>query len=409
MKRYALMSLLIVMLFSCKKDVVVKGKEEKVTPEAQREVQVATTATVTIVNVTPTTVLDAAFWSGIQTMLQTNHVDVVFADGTYNISSTITLSNIGSATKRLQLKANSVGAAVLTGSITKLMSLNNCQNILIHRLKFTGAVSEYALVIQRSPNITVAYCRFENMPNLYYGAVGAHYATSNNVIIRQSQFSKIGVGSTAHMIYGAFGVKRLKVIENIFTDCSGSFIRFRGDNSTHGVVYGNTFNSTGTYMVTTTSGTTAVNPIFVEVPVFNNVDPGDETFGTSFLVTKNNFNYATVGNQSTRYAFAFHSSGFNPIGRTHLISVADATTLGTGTVTQKRAVMSSKLGLDGTKILYGANNLVNVANNVVYRCWSAYDGVVAPWTGVVDISSAVTSTGLAITYDEALIFYDNLY
>ncbi|WP_343535199.1 hypothetical protein [Pedobacter sp.] len=402
MKNYALMFMLLMSLFSCKKDVVAEEKDEKIVVEIQKEAQ--TEATATVVNVTPSTVLDASFWSGIQTMLQTNHVDVVFADGTYNIASTITLSNIGSATKRLQLKANTVGAAVLTGSIAKLMSLNNCQNILIHRLKFTGAVSEYALVIQRSPNITVAYCRFENMPNLYYGAVGAHYPTSNNIIIRQNQFSNIGVGSTAHMIYGAFGVKRLKILENTFTDCSGSFIRFRGDNSTHGVVYGNTFNSTGTYMV----NGTGVNPIFVEVPVFNDVNPGDETFGTSFMVTKNNFNYATIGNQSTRYALAFHHSGFNPTGRTHLISVADATTLGSGTVAEKRAIMSSKLGLDGTKILYGGNNNVNLSTHVVYRCWEAY-GATAPWTGVVSISSAVSSTGLATTYDEALVFYDDLY
>lgn len=402
MKKYALITLFIAIVFSCKKEVAVEEKDQKIVVEVQKEAQAESTATV--VNVTPSTVLDAAFWSSIQTMLQTNHVDVVFADGTYNITSTITLSNIGSATKKLQLKANTVGAAVLTGSIVKLMSLNNCQNILIHRLKFTGAVSEYALVIQRSPNITVAYCRFENMPNLYYGAVGAHYPTSNNIIIRQNQFSNIGVGSTAHMIYGAFGVKRLKILENTFTDCSGSFIRFRGDNSTHGVVYGNTFNSTGTYMV----NGAGVNPIFVEVPVFNDVNPGDETFGTSFMVTKNNFNYATVGNQTTRFALAFHHSGFNPTGRTHLISVADATTLGNGTVAEKRAIMSSKLGLDGTKILYGGNNNVNLSTNVVYRCWEAY-GATAPWTGVVSISSAVSSTGLANTYDEALVFYDNLY
>lgn len=70
--------------------------------------------------------------------------------------------------------------------------------------------------------------------------------------------------------------------------------------------------------------------------------------------------------------------------------------------------MSSKLGLDGTKILYGGNNNVNLSTHVVYRCWEAY-GATAPWTGVVSISSAVSSTGLATTYDEALVFYDNLY
>lgn len=409
MKRYALMSLIVASLFSCEKDVSVKEKEEKVTPEIQKEAQVESTAT--IVDVNPSTVLNAAFWSNIQSLLQNNHVDVVFADGTYNVTSTITLSNIGSATKRLQLKANTVGAAVFTGSIAELMSLNNCQNILIHRLKFTGNATGYALKIQRSPKITIAYCRFEDLPKLVFGAVGVHYPTSDNVIIRQSKFANVGVATSAHMIYGAFGAKRLKIIDNTFLDCAGSFIRFRGDNSTHGVVYGNTFTSTGTYEILNNTGTATilVNPIFIEVPVFNDVNPGNETFGTSFMVTKNNFNYPTVGVQNTRFALAFHHSGFNPTGRTHLISTADAATLNSGTITQKRAIMSSNLGLDGTKILFGANNNVNVAVNVIYRCTSAYTGVVAPWTGVADISSAVTSTGLATTYDEALVFYDNLY
>ncbi|ADY50956.1 hypothetical protein Pedsa_0374 [Pseudopedobacter saltans DSM 12145] len=390
-----------IFLFSCgKQDIhqpleALNGKE-KVKSESS-------TLATTIVNVTPSTTFNSAFWSNIQTLLQSNPVDVVFADGTYNLTSTISLSNIGHATNRLQLKCNTIGSAIITGSISKLMGLSYCQNILIHRLKFTGPVTDYGLTIQRSQNVTVAYCRFEDMPNVYYGALGAHYATSDNIIVRQNQFANVGVGSTAHMVYGAYGVTRLKVIDNTFTDCAGSFVRFRGDNSTHGVVYGNTFTSTGTYL-------TGVNPIFVEVPVFNDVNPGDEKFGTSFMITKNNFNYSTSGNQSTRYALVFHHSGYNPTGRTHLISAADAATLGSGssTVAAKRAIMSSNLGLDGTKILFGGNTNTNVAANVSYRCQGGY-GAVAPWTGIVSIGTAVTATGLASTYEEALAFYDDLY
>lgn len=401
-KRVLLIGLMSLFLCSCDKQEI--NNELGILQKGEKVREKSSTLATTIVNVTPSTVLNSAFWSNIQTLLQSNPVDVVFADGTYNLTSTISLANIGHVTNRLQLKCNTIGSAVITGSIATLMSItNNSKNILIHRLKFTGAVTGYGLVIQRSQNITVAYCRFEDMPNVYYGAVGAHYSTADKIIIRQNHFEKIGVGSTAHMIYGAYGVKRLKVINNTFIDCAGAFVRFRGDNSTHGVVYNNTFTSTGTYL-------TGVNPIFVEVPVFNDVNPGDETFGTNFMITKNKFNYSTSGNQNTRYALVFHHSGYNPVGRTHLISATDAATLGSGssTVAAKRAIMSSKLGLDGTKILFGGNTNTNVIANVSYRCQGGY-GAIAPWTGVVSIGTAVTASGLATTYEEALAFYDDLY
>lgn len=355
----------------------------------------------TTVHVDPTTVLDNTFWANIKTLLLSGPVDVVFADGIYNLTSTIVLDNIGNSTNRLQLKCNTIGAAVLKGSIAKLMGLNYAKNVLIHRLRFTGGVTDYALTIQRSQNITVAYCVFDDMPNVYYGALGAHYNTSDNIIIRQNKFEKVGFDGHAHMIYGAYGVKRMKVINNTFKDCAGAFVRFRGDNSTHGVVFGNTFTSTGTYK-------TGVNPIFIEIPVFNDVNPGDERFGTDFMITKNTFNYSTTGNQSTRYALVFHHSGFNPPGRTHLISAADATILTSGTVTAKRNIMLNNMGLDGSKILFGGNTNTNVASNVSYRCQGGY-GAVAPWTGIVSIGTAVNSSGLAVTYDEALAFYDDMY
>ena len=399
-KSISLLGVISAVLLSCTKPEI---DQESLILNNEKAGQAFSTLATTVVNVTPSTTFNSAFWSNIQTLLQSNPVDIVFADGTYNLTSTISLSNIGHATNKLQLKCNTIGSAIITGSISKLMALGYCQNILIHRLKFTGPVTDYGLVIQRSQNVTVAYCRFEDMPNVYYGSLGAHYATSDKIIIRQNHFENIGVGSTAHMIYGAYGVTRLKVINNTFKNCAGSFVRFRGDNSTHGVVYGNTFTSTGTYL-------TGVNPIFVEVPVFNDVNPGDEKFGTSFMITQNNFSYSTTGNQNTRYALVFHHSGYNPTGRTHLISASDAATLSSGssTVAAKRAIMSSNLGLDGAEIRFGGNTNTNVAANVSYRCQGGY-GAVAPWTGVVSIGTAVSASGLATTYEEALAYYDDLY
>jgi hypothetical protein len=403
-KSILLLGVTALFLFSCKKQEVKQAvtEESQALLSEQNAVNEFATLATTIVNVTPSTVLNSAFWSNVQTLLQSNPVDVVFADGTYNLTSTISLTNIGHATNNLELKCATIGSAVITGSIAKLMGLSNCKNILIHRLKFTGPVTDYALTIQSSQDVTVAYCRFEDMPSVYYGAVGAHYATSNNIIIRQNVFSKVGLDSHCHMIYGAYGVKRLKVINNTFTDCPGAFVRFRGDNSTHGVVYGNTFVSTGTYK--------SSNPIFVEVPVFNDVNPGDEKFGTSFMITNNSFSYSTSGNQTTRYALVFHHSGYNPTGRTHMISAADAATLGSSssTVAAKRAIMLTNMGLDGTKILFGGNTNTNVAANVSYRCQGGF-GAVAPWTGIINIGTTVTATGLATSYAEALAFYDDLY
>ncbi|HTN22213.1 MAG TPA: hypothetical protein VL125_17175 [Pelobium sp.] len=390
-------------LTSCKKetfDAVTHTSDQAENPE------IATLAT-TVINVDTTTDFNSAFWTNINSLLNTQAVDIVFADGTYNLNSTINLNGVGNNTHRLQLKANTIGAAVFTSSIadsvSDLMMLKNCKNILLHRLKFTGGVIQYALRIRDSQNITIAYCRFVDLPNIGYGALGVHYAGSDNIIVRQNQFTNVGYNSQAHMIYAAWGATRLKVIDNQFTDCSGSYVRFR-DNATRGVVYDNNFTSTGTYW--NTSLNRYVNRVFVEVAIFNKTSTDNEIFGTEFMVANNAFNYSTNGDQSERFAFLFHHSGFNAPGRSHLTS-ADAALLGSGTVSERRQIMSDKLGLDGTKILYGNNTNVNVATDVSFRFRN--DGTTNPWEGIVNITPAVNSSGLATSYEEALVYYDNLY
>lgn len=355
----------------------------------------------TVYQVNPSTKLDAAFWVKIQNSLQTNPVDVIFADGIYTIDSTITVRSIGHPVNLLTLKtASTPGGAVFTSSIAYLLKFTDCRNILMQRLKFTGDISAYAVTFTNSKDITVDNCYFVDLRKVFFGALGVH-SKSDNAIVKNCTFSNVGSASTAHMVYGAYGVTRLKVVNNRFTDCAGAFVRFRGNLSTHGVAYGNTFISTGTY-----GG--GVNPGFIEVPVFNDVNPGDERMGTSFMITKNTFNYSTSGKQDTRYALVFHHSGYNPPDRNYLISPEDASLLNNGTVAQKRAIMADKLGLNGEEIRFAGNTNINVEHDVLYRCKGAY-GAVASWNGIADITSAINTTGLATTEAEALAFYDNLY
>ncbi|WP_343702382.1 hypothetical protein [Chitinophaga sp.] len=391
--KIAIVALSVLGLVYCKKADVAP---EKNTPALRSDAPALLTTTT--FNVSPSTNFNSTFWSGVQTALASGPVDVIFADGTYTRTATLTLSNIGDDANLLTLKtASAPGGVVFNGNIAKLMNVNLCKNVKLQGLKFTGDVTGYALTIVRSQDIAVEECIFTDLPAVGYGALGVHYETTNRVLVRNNTFARVGYDSHAHMIYGAYGIQRLSVVGNSFTDCSGSFVRFRGNLSSKGVVYDNDFTSTGTYL-------TGINPVFVEIPVFNDVNPGDERMGTEFMITKNTFTYATVGSQATRYAVVFHHTGFNPPDRNYLISAADAATLNSGTVTQKRNIMSTQLGLDGNEIRFGGNTNSNVQYNVLYRCWNGY-GSSGPWTGIASIGTAVNASGLATTEAAAINYY----
>lgn len=391
--KIAIVALSVLSLVYCKKADV---EPEKNMPALRSDAPALLTTTT--FNVSPSTNFNSTFWSNVQTALASGPVDVIFADGTYTRTATLTLSNVGDDANLLTLKtASTPGGVVFNGNIAKLMNVNLCKNVKLQGLKFTGDVTGYALTIVRSQDIAVEECIFTDLPAVSYGALGVHYETTNRVLVRNNTFARVGYDSHAHMIYGAYGIQRLSVVGNSFTDCSGSFVRFRGNLSGKGVVYDNDFTSTGTYL-------TGINPVFVEIPVFNDVNPGDERMGTEFMITKNTFTYATVGSQATRYAVVFHHTGYNPPDRNYLISAADAATLNSGTVTQKRNIMSTQLGLDGNEIHFGGNTNSNVQYNVLYRCWNGY-GSTGPWTGIASIGTAVNASGLATTETAAINYY----
>lgn len=113
----------------------------------------------TTINVNPSTTLNAAFWTGVQTALASGPVDVIFDDGTYTVASTIAINNIGHTTNLLTLKtAVTEGGAIFTGSIATYLFFTSCKNIKVERLKFTGASSGYAMRMSNCIDFSLEKC-----------------------------------------------------------------------------------------------------------------------------------------------------------------------------------------------------------------------------------------------------------
>lgn len=407
MKAKTSLSILLVISLgfaNCKKTDVSKSENQALS--ANGKTGTGKVLATTIYNVTPSTSLSTTFWDNVQASLATGPVDVVFADGVYTRSSAITISGRGHATNLLTLKtASTVGGASFTGNISSsLLSISASQNIKLLRLKFTGDKPGYAVSILDGQDITIENSRFVDMHTLTYGALGVHN-TSNNVIVKNCTFSRIGTGAGAHMIYAANNTERLFIISNVFTDCSGSFIKFR--NGTHrSVVYNNNFTSHGTYDIT--AQPSGPNPPFIQVSAINDVNPGDEHIADKFVVTANTFTFGTLGTQTNLKNLSFHVNGFSPADRNYWISSTQASTLNSGTVTQKRAVMSSELGLNGEYIHYGGNTNTNGNTdfNVSYGVWDGnFPNCNPSWQGTVSIGTGVNAGGMPTTEAEALAYY----
>src|SRR5690606_817933 len=125
--------------------------------------------------------------------------------------------------------------------IATLLDLRNSKNVRVRGFKFTGKATGYAMRVTNSQDISIENCYFQDLPDVGYGALGVHQSTTNNIVVKGSRFERVGYDSHAHMIYAAYGVTRLSIVSNYFKDCSGSFVRFRGDLSDNGVVFNNDF------------------------------------------------------------------------------------------------------------------------------------------------------------------------
>lgn len=328
--------------------------------------------------------LDNGFWNALQELLKKQSVTVKFTDGDYARAYTerpLVLDKMGHPENLLSLEGEGKGALfnVPTGYPKKavLVDLKNSQNILIRNLHFTGSGSlGYALRISSASgnttkNIRVEDCSWIDMRGIIFGTTGVHQKGTSNVTYKNCTFKRVGVDSHSHFMYHAYHSSNINVLDCYFEDCTGDYVRFRA-NCDFGTVKGSTFIRNEAF---------PVYP-FISVPLFNNVDPGDETFATNYVFTGNTF-------KNTKNAIAFHHYGFDPAGYHYLLTTAEGADLTTGTAEKKKGILLNNFKIDLERMTIRNNNYTDVDSHVVVGSFPTYGAVTKGWKGWADISSLI--------------------
>ena len=328
---------------------------------------------------------DTAFWGRVQNTLASGPVTVLFLDGNY--SSALSLGLIGNVDNTLTLAGMSSNGVVFDAPGTILFELKGCQNMLLEQLNFTGAGTGYAFRITKedggtvSSNITVRNCDWYDMEDIYYGASGVHYG-SHHVRFENCTFRRIGFDGHAHMMYHSYNADHVAAINCHFEDCSGVYVRFRA-GSDYAVVSGCTFATTQTY-----PNRSSISEIFVEFPVFNDVDPGDEYFALDPVVTNNTFLFHG-SEPPNRYGIRFLHSGYDPPGMNHLMTAAEGAVLEGSDAAAKKNLLKNNCGIDFDEIVIDGNTWSNETRRILFSSAAAYGATSKGWDSEADISDVV--------------------
>ena len=326
---------------------------------------------------------DATFWQNTNKFLARGKVDVVFIGGEYS-SGELKLARIGSDKHTLHLRAIDNKSVIFNSNSDTLVSFRGCKNIIFEGFNFRGQVRGYAMRISidgnrtsgsPSYNITVDNCTWQDLREVYYGAFGVHYG-SHNVVLKNSSFKRIGKDGHAHMVYNAYSSHNIKIENCYFEDCSGDYVRFR-DRNDFGSVIDCTFKTTGKY-------TNAHRTKYIMMPLFNDVDPGDEEFATNYEFTDNKFYFNK--SSSTKIAIGFHHSGFNPEGWNYLLTEEEGAILEGKDTKAKADLLLRNCGIDADKIKIKDNQWNNAEIKVAYSCFASYGAKSAGWNKTADIS-----------------------
>ncbi len=300
----------------------------------------------------------ASFWNTMQTALNTGPVVVRFAGGTYS-QGMLDLSNKGHPVNLLTIMANTLHAPVFSSSVSHQLKLRGAQNIRVYGLKFSGTgITSFAVWCQSSGKNTSRFltfdtCKFENLTQVAYGAIGI-LDNSRDITVTGCTFANVGIGGGAHMLYCDHDARNITVTNCSFTNCKGDYVRFR-DDTDFAKVDNCTFHSTST----------TYNQDFIRMPLFNDVNPGDEYFGTDFQFTNNDFTY-DVASGTNRVAIAFDVSGYNSTSYDFSPTTTQAATLSGTDYTAARALLSSNMGIEGLRVKIHGNSFSGTAY------WEAY-------------------------------------
>lgn len=297
--------------------------------------------------------LAAFFWDNVRKALLKESVTVQFLAGDYSRAYTerpLILEKIGTPEHRLFIKGgDDVIFTLPEGGATKsyVVDVRGAQNITIDGFHFTGNGSvNYVLRFTRIPggaiptkNITLQNSSFIDMEGVIYGASGCSYEETSHITYKNNVFKRVGVATTAHMIYNAYGASHIHVIDCHFEDCMGDHVRFR-DRCDFGVVKGSTFLKTLDRFE---------GKVFISMPQFNSRPPvGDEYFATNYAFVDNEFtnkSYVTMDN-----AFTFHNSGFSTPEWNYLLTRDEGRILQSGTAIEKKNLLRNNFGIEPDKV-----------------------------------------------------------
>ncbi len=345
--------------------------------------------------------LDVSFWDGVQATLLSSPVKVVFLDGTYQ-QGTLWLIDRGRDDHRLVLEGQSRDGVhfLVANAVQSGLHLRLCRNTTVRWIHFSGpGAMDYAMIIRcwdafsgETRDILIEECSFVDLPNVMYGASGAAFPNAHHVTYRRCVFQRVGPDAHAHMMYHTDGTHHINVIGCHFEDCAGDYVRFR-DLTDFCVVKDCTFLSTSNW-----PPSAPISAVFVSMPIFNDVNPGDEYFGSNFVVCGNSFTYQAPYAPWNRKAIAFHHYGFDAPGMHYLFTAAEGAILASGTPAQKSVLLLSNCGIDLDRVRVFDNAYGGTEFQVAYGCFALYGATSAGWDGFGNIADAVSAAPLAQVY-----------
>lgn len=335
--------------------------------------------------------LNSSFWTTIQSQLSVNDVNVNLLGGNYT-AGTLTLTDRGSPVHRLTLQAVNLCGPVFSESSSDLIDLTGSQNIRFYGLVFTGHSSYWGVNcvpdgIKPCRNLEFSSCRFINLTNVQYGAIGLVNGTVD-ITVDNCTFTNLGYGTggTAHFIYASHNAFGVKVLNSSFADCRADYVRFR-DDSEYCTVSNCTFLST----------ISATAFPFITSPLYNSIDPGPgaEFFGTYFQIISNSFAYNVSA--GTRAALQFSDTGYDPQSYHCALTPTEASQLSNGSTSFKQSFLETNMGIVADSIkMFGNTFNSRVSYHVAYTYNYSSSATNAPhngWQGTIDISDVPDASG----------------
>ena len=327
---------------------------------------------------------NATFWNTMQTALNTGPVVVRFAGATYT-QGLLDLSSKGHPINQLTLMANTLYAPVFSSAVPHQLKLRGSQNIRVYGLTFSGSgITSFAVWCQSSGKnssrfITFDTCKFDALTGVDFGAIGI-LDNSRDITVTGCTFNNVGTGGGSHMLYCDHDARNITVTNCSFTDCKGDYVRFR-DDTDFAKVDNCTFHSnSATY-----------NQDFIRMPLFNDVNPGDEYFGTDFQFTNNTFTYDSTSG-TNRVAIVFDVNGFNSPGYDFSPTTTQAATLSGTDYAAARSLLSANMGIEGLRVHVYGNTFSGTAFWEAYGYFANYGSTGSGVNGYTNVRPGVWAT-----------------